>query len=60
MMPNNYSQWERHEAEQEARLRKRPVCSCCGEPIQEDSVVQIRRDYYCDDCLDDMRVYIED
>ena len=60
MMPDNYSQWERHEAEQEARRRKRPVCSCWGAPIQNDPVVHIGRDYYCDDCLEDSRVYIED
>lgn len=49
-MDRRQSQW----------LERRPVCICCGEHIQDDSAVQIRGDYYCDRCLDDMRVYIDD
>lgn len=52
--------FERRDAEQEQWLRRRPRCICCGEHIQDDSAVQIRGDFYCDNCLDGLRVYIED
>ena len=59
MMQDNYSLWEQHDAAQEEWLVKRPLCICCGEHIQDDSAVQISGNYYCDRCIDDMRVYID-
>lgn len=59
-VPDNYDRWQEHDNEQEAWLQRRPVCVCCGEHIQEESAVQIQGDFYCDNCLDGMRVYIED
>ncbi|MFR4350545.1 MAG: hypothetical protein ACLT3H_02625 [Roseburia sp.] len=58
--PDALSLFESYDRNQEEWLENRPKCICCGEHIQEDSAVQIRGDYYCDCCLDDMRVYIED
>lgn len=52
--------FEERDREQAQWLERRPRCSCCGEHIQDDSAVQIRDDFYCDNCLDDMRVCIED
>lgn len=52
--------FEIRDAEQGQWLECRPKCICCGEHIQDDSAVQIRGDFYCDACLDDMRIYIED
>ena len=52
--------YEERDAAQEAWLRRRPVCVCCGEYIQDESAAQIQGDFYCDNCLDGMRVYIED
>ena len=60
MLPDSVDLFNKHDAEQEEWLGKRPICICCGEHIQEDMAVQIRGDYYCDRCLDDMRVYIEE
>lgn len=40
-MPDNYDLWEQHDAEQEEWLRKRPMCDCCGERIQDESYHQI-------------------
>nr|DAQ58711.1 MAG TPA: DEAD-box ATP-dependent RNA helicase [Caudoviricetes sp.] len=60
IVPDNYDLFRQRDADQEQWLAGRPKCICCGEAIQEDSAVQIRGDYYCDRCLDDMRVYIED
>lgn len=50
----------RRDAEQQAWLKRRPCCVECGEHIQDDSAVCIRGDYYCDDCIEDMRKYIGD
>lgn len=57
---DNYALWEQHDHEQNEWLEKRPKCICCGEHIQEDSAVQIQGDYYCDECLDGMRVCIDE
>lgn len=50
--PDNYSQWRERERQEEAWLRKRPVCSYCEEPIQEDFCYEINGDIICSVCLD--------
>ena len=60
VIPDGYDLFRQRYADQEQWLQRRPKCICCGEHIQEESAVQIRGDYYCDRCLDDMRVYFED
>lgn len=60
IVPDSYDLFQRRDADQEQWLQRRPKCICCGEHIQEESAAQIRGDYYCDRCLDDMRVYFED
>lgn len=60
VIPDGYDLFRQRDADQEQWLQRRPKCICCGEHIQEESAVQIRGDYYCDRCLDDMRVYFED
>lgn len=48
--PDNYSQWEVHEAHME-RLRARlPVCDECGETIFED-VYDDDGETVCEECL---------
>ena len=59
MMPER-TDFEQRDLEQEQWLECRPVCLCCGEHIQDDSAVQIQESFYCDNCLDGMRVYIGD
>lgn len=59
-MKDSYDFWKDRDQNQEEWLERRPKCICCGEHIQEDFAVQLRGDYYCDRCLDDMRVSIED
>lgn len=45
-------------------LESRPVCSVCGEHIQEDECYKVDGELICKDCMDDMRVqteyYVED
>ena len=60
MLPVNVDLFFANAAGKEAWLRKRPVCICCGEHIQEEMAHQINGEYWCDKCLDDTRVYIEE
>lgn len=59
-VPDNYRLWEQHDAVQEQWRDSRPVCSYCGEHIQDDGAAQIRGEYYCRQCLDDSWVYFEE
>lgn len=49
--------FERYDAEQENELQRLPVCCECGNPIQQEKAVRINGDWYCDECLDEMREY---
>lgn len=59
-MPDNYSMWEAHEAEQEAWLAERPECADCGEPIQDESAYYINSVWICADCMSAYLVDVED
>ena len=50
-MDDNYSLFQRREAQREARLRKRPVCCYCEEHIQDDQLFDINGELYCRSCL---------
>lgn len=51
-IPDNYDIWEAHEAKQEASLRKCPVCSYCGKPIQEERLFDIDGELYHMECAE--------
>lgn len=58
---DNYDLFCRHEAEQEAALRKLPVCSECGDPIQADELFEINDELICPQCMvDNHRKWTED
>lgn len=57
---DNYSLWEAHDYEQERKLQKLPKCAICGEPIQQERAVKLFGDYYCDNCLNESREWIDD
>ena len=59
-MIDNYDIWAAHDAAQEAKLMRRPICSMCGEHIQDEYAVKIGDDLYCDDCIDSMKVPTDD
>lgn len=46
------SDFDRYDRQQEEWLNSRPVCDCCGEPIQDDFCYEINGDLICEDCLD--------
>ena len=47
-IPDNYSQWEQHEAAQEKALAERIHCDYCGNPIQDDHHYEINGDILCE------------
>lgn len=60
-MEDNYSLWERNEARLERELERRPVCSYCDEPIQEDQFYNINSEYICIRCMENhFKVNTED
>ena len=52
MREDNYSQWERHDAEMERQLARLPVCSECGEPIQDERCYNFDGELICQSCLE--------
>ena len=52
MLQDNYDLFARHDAEQEAELEKRPVCSCCCHPIQDEFCYQVDEEILCAECMD--------
>lgn len=51
-VPDNYDQWGHLEARQTAWLQNRPVCSHCGERIQDEKLWDINGELYCPDCAE--------
>lgn len=53
----------RHDRKQAERLRMFPVCSECGEPIQDEFYYNIYNVFFCESCLqyfkEDTAVFIE-
>ncbi len=41
-----------HDAEQQAKLDKLPVCTYCDEPVQDDFYYEINGEVICETCLD--------
>ena len=54
--------FERHDAEQQKWLKKRPKCAWCDEHIQEESAIYFEgeNEWMCDSCADSMRRYIDE
>lgn len=44
--------FEKHDAEQQEKLKKLPTCTLCDEPIQQENAVCIKGKWYCDECLE--------
>ena len=60
-MEDNYSMWEHHQREEDMWLARRPVCSVCGENIQEEIAYNINDELICPNCLDThFQVFVED
>ena len=40
--------------------KKRPVCCQCGEHIQDEYGYDLNGDWYCEDCINSYRKWIDD
>lgn len=49
-----------HDHEQAEREARRPICAGCGEHILDDVAYKIAGRLYCESCIDDARVYLEE
>ena len=50
--------FERWDAEQYDELKERPCCSFCDEPIQENTAYRINDMLFCEECMEQFRIYI--
>lgn len=44
----------------EKRLETLPICSCCGEKIQDEFLYQIYDELICEQCLTEFRKFTDD
>ena len=51
---------DQRDIDEQKWLESRPICSVCGEHIQEDECYKVDGELICEDCMSDMRVYTED
>lgn len=54
---HDFDQYDREQAE---RLKRRPVCAICGEPLQEDIALKLYDEWICDKCVEDNRRIVPD
>ena len=48
----DFNHWD---SEQQKKLEKRPVCSQCGEHIQDESAYFIFDKWVCNECMEDFK-----
>lgn len=46
------NEWDKHCAEEEAILDRRPLCGICGDPIGDEECFRLGTTYYHIDCFD--------
>ena len=51
--PEPYEEWERHEAEKEDALQRRPVCVKCRHHIQAEDFYELEDGPTCPECLEE-------
>lgn len=44
----------------ERKLHRLPVCSICGEHIQQDTALKLDGEWICDSCIDSNREFTEE
>lgn len=53
--------FDRHDREQAAWLKSRPVCEICGKHIQDEHLYLINDEFVCEKCLNrDFRKWTDD
>lgn len=51
--------YERYSSRQEEELARRPICSICDEPIQDDYCYEVNGEYICPACMEENRKWVE-
>ena len=59
-IPDAYDLWASNERKSYNSTKYRPLCSCCQEPISGDMAYRVNGELYCEDCIEDMKEYVED
>ena len=54
-MIDNYSRYEMYEDELYRRAKHFPVCVCCGERILSEWRYRINGEYWCENCVEELR-----
>ena len=53
--------FHRHDAEQEKRMAKLPLCDCCGNRVTDETYYDIEGKILCEECLTDKyRKWVDD
>ena len=53
--------FDRYDREMERRRARRPVCSNCGEHIQDEEAYLINSEFICQKCLDnEFKIWMDD
>lgn len=50
-IPDNYDAWVQHQGRLDRELERRPKCSLCEEPIQEEQAFEHNGVWICSDCI---------
>ena len=59
-VPDNYDMFLEHQASEDDRIARLPVCEWCGEPIQDEKFYKVDGEYICRSCMDECLVDTED
>ena len=51
--------FEKYDRDCEQWRSSLPECACCGEHIQQESAVKLDDEWFCDDCLNSARRFID-
>lgn len=60
LLPDPVDEFNRYDGRKQKQLERLPRCKSCRDHIQQDTAVCIKGDYWCDDCLEEMRERIGD
>ncbi len=59
-IPDNYDMYSNSEESEERYIRRLPVCSCCGESIQDEYYFDVYGKVICEHCIEDCREAVDD
>ena len=54
------SSYSVYDADMHKQEQRRPVCYKCQEHILDDTAYYINDEWYCPDCVNEMRVYFDE